>query len=79
MKNSATKPPSIHSCTLQAKDLSDGLRIIKRIGSHFYPGRLTEISAPDIYGIVVDKERGNKPHILTQEEVLNEAVRANIK
>ena len=78
-KTSVSEPHSIHSCTLQSKDLSDGLRIIKRIGSHFYPGRLTEISAPDIYGIVVDKERGNKPHILTQEEVLNEAVRANIK
>ena len=66
------------SCTLQAADLTDGLRIIKRTGSLFYPGRLTEISAPDIYGIVVDRERGNKPHILTQEEVINEAVRTNI-
>merc|ERR1712013_392671 len=74
MKTLFSEKNTIFSCTLQAKDLVDGLRIIKRIGSHFYPGRLTEISAPDIYGIVVDKERGNKPHILTQEEVLNEAV-----
>ena len=66
------------SCTLQAADLTDGLRIIKRTSGLFYPGRLTEISAPDIYGIVVDRERGNKPHILTQEEVINEAVRVNI-
>ena len=64
----------VRSCTLKADDLVDGLRILKRIDSHFYPGKLTEISAPDIYGIVVDKERGNKPHIFSQEEVLNEAV-----
>jgi len=64
----------VRSCTLKPEDLIDGLRILKRIGCHFYPGRLTEISPPDIYGIVVDRERGNKPHIFSQEEVLNEAV-----
>ena len=68
----------VQSFTLKAEDLVDGLRILTRMGSHFYPGRLTEISAPDIYGIVVDKERGNKPHIYSQEEVLNKAVWFNI-
>merc|ERR1719209_2365429 len=63
------------SCSLRASDLVDGLRILKRIGDHFCPGRLTDISPPDIYGIVVDKERGNKPHILSREEVLSKAVR----
>ena len=72
------KVEHLSSCTLQTADLTDGLRIIKRTGSLFYPGRLTEISAPDIYGIVVDRERGNKPHILSQEEVINEVVRTNI-
>ena len=60
---------------LKEEDLVDGLRVLKRIGPHFYPGRLTDISPPDIYGIVIDKERGNKPHIASQEEVINEAVR----
>ena len=64
----------VRCCTLKPDDLVEGLRILKKIDSHFYPGRLTDISAPDIYGIVVDKERGNKPHIFSQEEVLNEAV-----
>ena len=68
----------VESCTLKAEDLVDGLRILTRMGGHFYPSRLTDISAPDIYGIVVDKERGNKPHIYSQEEVLNKAVRLNI-
>jgi len=45
-----------------------------RIGSHFHPGRITEISPPDIYGILVDRERGNKPHIFSREEVLSQAV-----
>lgn len=53
-------------CTLTEADLVDGLRILKRVGAHFYPGRLTEISPPDVYGIVVDRERGNKPHIFSQ-------------
>ena len=62
------------SCSLRASDLVDGLRILRRIGDYFCPGRLVDISPPDIYGIVVDKERGNKPHIFSQEEVLQEAV-----
>jgi len=63
------------SCGLTSADLTDGLRVLLRLGGHFHPARLTEISAPDIYGIVVDKERGNKPHILSREEVLQRAVR----
>ena len=26
------------------------------------------------YGVVIDGERGNRPHILSQEELLNQAV-----
>ena len=61
-------------CGLTSADLTDGLRVLLRLGGHFHPARLTEISAPDIYGVVVDKERGNKPHILSREEVLQRAV-----
>ena len=56
------------------EDLKDGLRILKRVGPHFYPGRVTEISPPDIYGILVDKERGNKPHIASREQCILECV-----
>jgi len=68
------EPGLVRSCVLTGKDLRDGLRILKRVGAHFYPGRVTEISPPDIYGILVDGERGNKPHIASREEVLEEAV-----
>jgi len=73
LEDAVTQQPV--ECTLTEADLVDGLRILKRVGAHFYPGRLTEISPPDVYGIVVDRERGNKPHIFSQEEVLTEAVR----
>merc|ERR1712107_440447 len=65
-------PPA--SCVLTVSHLEDGLRVLLRLGGHFYTSRLTEISPPDIYGVVVDKERGNKPHILSREEVLERAV-----
>ena len=64
-------PPS---CVLTESQLQDGLKVLLRLGGHFYTSRLTEISPPDIYGVVVDKERGNKPHILSREEVLERAV-----
>jgi len=62
------------NCVLSGEDLKDGLRILKRVGPHFYPGRVTEISPPDIYGILVDKERGNKPHIASREQCILECV-----
>ena len=73
-------PPSLDPepepgcCLLAESDLVDGLRVILRLGGHFYTSRLTEISPPDIYGVQVEKTRGNKPHILSREEVLHQAV-----
>jgi len=64
----------IPSCTLKEVDLIDGVRVLARFGSHFYPGRLTEVSPPDIYGIIIDKERGNKPHIFSREEIIRDAI-----
>ena len=43
--------------------------------SIFHVGRLSVIVKPDIYGVVVDKERGNKPHVFSTEELLHRAVR----
>ena len=70
-KNLADQIPS---CILNEVDLIDGLRILAKFGSHFYPGRLTEISAPDVYGIIIDKERGGKPHVFSREEILRDMV-----
>ena len=70
----ATIQERMKSSELTETKLRDGQRILTRIGGHFYPGRVTEISPPDIYGILVDRERGNKPHICSREEVLAKAV-----
>ena len=69
-------PPVSRSrgCVLGEADLLEGLRLLLRVGSHFYAGRLSEISAPDIYGIIVDKERGSKPHIFSRQEIIRDAV-----
>ena len=61
-------------CSLGEDDLIEGLRLLLRVGAHFYAGRLSEISAPDIYGIIVDKERGSKPHIFSRQEIIKDAV-----
>ncbi|KAL1426986.1 hypothetical protein MTO96_003281 [Rhipicephalus appendiculatus] len=41
----------------------------------FYTGYINEIQAPDVYGITLDGERGNRPHIFSREEILKAAVR----
>ena len=59
---------------IKETDLVDGLRVLVKLEGHFHPGKIQAISPPDIYGVLVDKERGNKPHIFSREEVLREAV-----
>ena len=39
-----------------------------------YPGRVVSIVPPDIYGVIVDRERGNKPHVFSREDLLSRAV-----
>jgi hypothetical protein len=62
------------SCLIKENDLVEGLRVLIKLDGHFHPGKIQAISPPDIYGVLVDKERGNKPHIFSREEVLKEAV-----
>ena len=64
---------------IKETDLVGGLRVLVKLDGHFHPGKIQAISPPDIYGVLVDKERGNKPHIFSREEVLREAVRPFIK
>lgn len=40
----------------------------------FHGGTVSGICPPDIYGVVVDGERGSRPRILSTEELLHEAV-----
>ena len=60
---------------LDPESLQDSARVLLLQDAVLHPGRLSVILEPDIYGVKVDKERGNRPHILSREELLTRAVR----
>lgn len=68
-----------HRCLLTPNildSLSDGKmqRVLTAMGGLFYAGSLTAISPPDLYGVTLDGERGNKAHIMSREDILRDAV-----
>lgn len=65
-------PPS---CALTQEDLEGEPRALTEMGGLVYAGHVHAIRAPDVYGITLDGERGNRPHIKCREEMLKEAVR----
>ena len=67
--------PEVKDATLNADLLKDGLRILNKKNGHFYPGRLNAVRPPDIYGILLDNERGFRPSIFAREELLLDAIR----
>lgn len=68
-------PEETFSLQLSISDLNQQPKVLTRKSDgFFYQGKVVEIAAPDIYGIVLDHERGHKPHIYSREEILLEAV-----
>ncbi|XP_076275170.1 BAH domain and coiled-coil containing protein winged eye isoform X2 [Rhynchophorus ferrugineus] len=62
-------------CTLTDQHMRmDKLRVLTAMGGLFYAGQLNAIEPPDIYSITLDGERGNRPHILSREEILRDAI-----
>ncbi|XP_072388415.1 uncharacterized protein wge isoform X2 [Diabrotica undecimpunctata] len=62
-------------CVLTAELLTvDKLRVLTAMGGLFYAGHLNAIEPPDVYSIVLDGERGNRPHIMSREEILRDAI-----
>ncbi|XP_044731494.1 protein winged eye isoform X2 [Chrysoperla carnea] len=62
-------------CVLTSEHLEiDKLRVLTSMGGLFYAGVLSAIQAPDIYAITLDGERGNRPHIMSREEILRDAI-----
>lgn len=55
------------------------LRVLTAMGGLFYAGCLTAIRAPDLYGVTLDGERGNKAHIMSREDILRDAVSFKFK
>ncbi|KAB7500689.1 BAH and coiled-coil domain-containing protein 1 [Armadillidium nasatum] len=70
-ENDTNKGSSI--CSLQVEDLVSGARIMILQDGLLYAGNLSPITPPDVYGIHIDGERGTRPHICCQEELLTQA------
>lgn len=69
-----TKPED-NRCILTAELLEvEKLRVLTAMGGLFYAGQLNAVEPPDVYSITLDGERGNKPHIMSREEILRDAV-----
>ena len=70
-------PPhlTLRDARLTETDLSDGLRLLILQDGRFWPAWLHSTQLPDVYGIVMEKQRGNRPQILPRDDILREAVR----
>lgn len=69
-------------CTLTDQHLDaliDGkkIRVLTAMGGLFYAGCLNAVQPPDVYAVTLDGERGNRPHIMSREEILRDAVSVN--
>ena len=52
----------------------DGMRVLTKIGPHFYPGKVTAVEGSSIFAVSVEGERGNKPHIYPAEVLLQKTL-----
>jgi len=61
-------------CTLTDDDLVSGAPVLLRKDGVYHPGSLRCIMPPDIYGVLVTRDRGNKPVILPKEELITDVI-----
>lgn len=66
-------------CTLTSDQLDglmdkSNLRVLTAMGGLFYAGCLSAVQPPDVYAVTLDGERGNRPHFMSREDVLRDAV-----
>ncbi|CAG5124629.1 unnamed protein product, partial [Candidula unifasciata] len=71
-ENTLTSEP--RSCKLQQSDLKEGLKVLYLIDGLFHEGTVKALQPPDVYGVLTAGQRGNRPHILSLEEILKFAV-----
>ncbi|KAK6643336.1 hypothetical protein RUM43_004841 [Polyplax serrata] len=67
----------LQSCVLTVDHIKGDnlpMRTLTEMGGLFYAGQLSAIRAPDVYGITIDGERGNRPHIYSREEILKYSI-----
>ncbi|GLD49321.1 BAH and coiled-coil domain-containing protein 1-like protein, partial [Lates japonicus] len=69
------KSPEMPNCVLTKELLTDGLKVlISKEDELLYAARVHTLELPDIFSIVIDGERGNRPRIYSLEQLLQEAV-----
>ncbi|RXM37378.1 BAH and coiled-coil domain-containing protein 1 [Acipenser ruthenus] len=67
--------PTIPNCTLTKESLVDGLKVlILKEDDLLYAAYIHTLQPPDIYSIMIEGERGNRPRIYSLEQLLQEAV-----
>ncbi|KAL8175103.1 UNVERIFIED_CONTAM: Trinucleotide repeat-containing protein 18 protein [Gekko kuhli] len=67
--------PAPRSCIIDKEELKDGLRVLIPMDDKLlYAGHVKTVHSPDIYRVVVEGERGNRPHIYCLEQLLQEAI-----
>ena len=65
-------PSAPRSCIINKEELENGLRVLIPIDGLFYAGYVNAIQPPDVYGVILDGERGHRPHVFSQEQMLQE-------
>lgn len=70
--------PGHRICNLRKEDLAEGQRVLVPFDNLFYEGKTHPIRPPDVYGVVFESRRGNRPHVFSQEQILQEVI-ADVK
>ncbi|ROT61285.1 hypothetical protein C7M84_020957 [Penaeus vannamei] len=65
-----TKP---NVCVIEVGDLVDKARVLVLQDGLLYAGYVVPMTPPDVYGVVIDGERGSRPHIYCREELLEQS------
>ncbi|XP_053696317.1 protein winged eye isoform X2 [Sabethes cyaneus] len=74
-RRSSEKKRIDQKCLLTSEHLGkEKTRVLTAMGGLFYAGCLSAVQPPDIYAVTLDGERGNRPHIMSREEVLRDAI-----
>ncbi|XP_062559159.1 protein winged eye [Armigeres subalbatus] len=74
-RRSSEKKRIDQKCLLTSDYLNQNkTRVLTAMGGLFYAGCLSAVQPPDIYAVTLDGERGNRPHIMSREEVLRDAI-----
>ncbi|KAK7939788.1 hypothetical protein WMY93_003114 [Mugilogobius chulae] len=69
------KSPDFPNCVLTKEMLTDGLKVlISKEDELLYAAKVHTLDIPDIFNILIDGERGNRPRIYSLEQLLQEAV-----